>query len=185
MNSPERHITSDTETGRQDLGYIFCPQRYHHAPGYPRMDVVLRPTPTYRHFDPEWVEIEVVCRDGGLTSLIVRHPWRSRKQCYRVRPARVCWGDRKEKECAVFSFGGALQIASTQADTTCVITSAAPILYAANHSSIPMLLAEERAPGPNHRPAVEFAQFLKTERQIVENESRPRRIPPLDQLLEY
>jgi hypothetical protein len=228
MNPAESQLTSGAEAERQDLGYIFHPKRYQHAPGYPRLDIVLRPEPTHRHFDPEWVEIEVVGGDGELTSLTVRHPWRSRKQRFRVRPGRFCWGDRKEEECAAFIFGGTLQIATTEADTTCVITSAAPLLYAANHSSIPMLLiceveillAEKRAtttqplevfqqrlatldplmlyaacldalvekfeaPDPDHRPAVEFAQFLETERQIVENEVRPRRLPPLDQLLEY
>jgi hypothetical protein len=37
----------------EQLGYCFHPPTAEHSLGYPQLDVVIRPTPTGEHFDPE------------------------------------------------------------------------------------------------------------------------------------
>ena len=43
----------------QDVGYVFYPKKYPHAPGHPRLDIFLRKIPTKHPFDPEKVHLTI------------------------------------------------------------------------------------------------------------------------------
>ena len=129
---------------RLDLGYHFHPRRDPSDPGHPRLDVVLRPAPTQRHFDPERIRFSVVSDRQGIEFLTVHHPWRGWPgRRYRVCAGRVTWWDRKEKAIGALTLGGDLRVESTEACTTCVLISPAPIIRLVSGFSIPTLLALE------------------------------------------
>lgn len=117
----------ETGSGGRELGYYFHPRRYPHAPGHPQLDVVLRPAPTGRHFDPQEIRLKVVSRHGGVEKLTLRHPWGPAKP-YRVVAGMVSVRDRKDKVVEAFTFGGDLQVTSDADGTQCVLTSSAPII---------------------------------------------------------
>jgi hypothetical protein len=125
------------------LGYYFYPRRYLDAPGHPQLDIVLRPSPTGRHFDPEWVSLEVISGQDEIEHLSVHHPWRWLGYHFHLRPGQVTWGDRKGKTVSAFTFGGKLHIHSEKGCTICSLTSRAPILHANRRFSIPRMLAVE------------------------------------------
>jgi hypothetical protein len=104
---------------------------------------VLRPAPTYLHFDPEWVRLGVISTQGWVERLAVSHPWRGLGRRYRACPGQVTWGDRKGKTIKAFTFGGELRIEAEEAHTTCVLTSSAPIIHFVRGTSVPTMLALE------------------------------------------
>ena len=136
-----------TETSEHELGYRFCSRRYPHAPGYSRLDIVLRATPTGHHFDPEKVRLAVVSADEDIELLSVCHPWLGASR-HRALVGYVRLHDRKGKVVKAFTFGGDLQITSEEERTTCVLTSPAPIIELTPASlsprpTMPMMLVEE------------------------------------------
>ena len=125
----------------KDLGYILYPRRRPHEPGYPRLDVILRTTPTGHHFDPLQVRLNVVASDLGVTRLAIEHPWPDSDD-YTVCAGTVELVDRKRKHLEAFTFGGALHIKPEEEETILVLTSPAPILLPAE-SSLEQLLVDE------------------------------------------
>ncbi len=135
--------TTSIEPVQHELGYFFHPTRVPKAIGHPQLDIVLRPAPTGRHFDPEKVHFEVACVNGGVESLTVHHPWRWPTHHYCVSAGRVIWRDRLDKTVEAFTFGGSLQIEPCESYTACVLTSPAPILRLVSDADIPTMLALE------------------------------------------
>lgn len=135
-----------------DLGYIFYPYKIPGHPGHSRLDVIIPAVPTYRHFDPQKIQIQVISATHSSQRLIIHHPWTMGKS-YRVCAGRVLVTDRKNKRIEAFSFGGKLQISSDPDQTICVLVSEAPIfaLFTPHElsvwfiSEVEILLAEQKA----------------------------------------
>ena len=108
-----------------DLGYILYPPRRPHEPGYPRLDVILRSTPTGQHFDPLSVYLDVATANQEVNRLTVEHPW-SDQDDYTVCAGIVDLIDQKGKHLDAFTFGGALHIQTEEERTLLVLTSPAP-----------------------------------------------------------
>ena len=125
-----------------DLGYIFYPPVDPHDPGHPRLDINMRAEPTYRHFDPEHVLINVITTTEGLQSLKLQHPWTGTEN-YHVFPGRVTMQDRLNETATAFTFGGELTIETQEEKTTCILTSSAPILGLIFDHAISVLLSEQ------------------------------------------
>jgi len=124
-----------------DLGYILYPRRRPHEPGYPRLDVILRTKPTGHHFDPLKVHLTVTLPEGGITPLVVEHPW-SDLEDYVVCAGKVELIDRNNKHLDAFTFGGAMHIQPEEDHSVLILNSPAPILLSAE-SSLEHLLIDE------------------------------------------
>lgn len=119
----------------QGLGYQLYDTAGHI--GYRRLDVIIDETPTDRHFDPERVECNVVTPSNDVKPLKIRHPWTLGKR-YAVCAGRILASDHTGKHVEAFSFGGQLQVQTTDERTTCRLESTAPIfpLYAPHDLSV-------------------------------------------------
>ncbi len=125
-----------------DLGYVFYPPKDPLEPGHPRLDIVLRPEPTHRHFDPEKVFFNAVFPDEGVQDLELSYPWLGQKK-YQVYPGRVWMKDRKSTTKEAFTFGAGMEIDHNDERTLCILTSEAPILELILQRSVAVALAEE------------------------------------------
>lgn len=161
------NVSSDT----RDLGYILYPRRRPHEPGYPRLDVILRPIPTGHHFDPREVRLNIVTQDLLIERLTVEHPWTDAED-YTVCAGTVELADRYHKHLEAFTFGGALHIQTEEERTILELTSPAPILLPAE-SHLDQLLVDE-------------VEIILAERQAIRGtepgvfEKRLVSVPPLD-----
>jgi hypothetical protein len=127
----------------EELGYSFLPTAEPPDIGYTQLNVVIRPAPTERHFDPEVVVCTVAVVSGGVMNLRVHHPW-ILDTTYRVCAGHICLEDRKGKQVTAFTFGGELHIDSTEHRTTCCFISPAPILeHSRQRDTLEVLLGEE------------------------------------------
>jgi len=120
-------LITQNETPERELGYIFSPKRYPHAPGYPRLGVLLRQSPSLKHFDPETVQFTIARRKEHLGILDLFHPWPYGVD-YQVCSGPIILVDRYGKTVEAFSFGGKLRISSGVYITVCLLESPAPIL---------------------------------------------------------
>jgi hypothetical protein len=110
----------------EQLGYCFHPPTAEHNLGYPQLDVVIRPTPTGEHFDPESVTCPVATVNGS-SRLHVVHPW-TQDSAYRVCAGDIDIEDARGEHVKAFSFGGELRLDSDARRTVCQIISSAPLL---------------------------------------------------------
>jgi hypothetical protein len=124
-----------------DLGYILYPPRRPHEPGYPRLDVILRSTPTGQHFDPYRVHLDVVVSKQYVSRLTIEHPWDDMDD-YQVCAGVMDLSDHRGKHVDAFTFGGALHIQNQGESTLLVLTSPAPILLP-DESRLDQLLVDE------------------------------------------
>jgi hypothetical protein len=115
----------------EQLGYCFHPPTAEHNLGYPQLDVVIRPTPTGEHFDPESVTC-LVASAGGASKLHIAHPW-TQDNVYRVCAGEIDIEDVRQEHVKAFTFGGDLRIDSDARRTICQFTSPAPLLEHARH----------------------------------------------------
>ncbi len=104
------------------------------SPGFRRLIVAVRPTPTYEHFDPEHLAIQT----WGRLQAAEPNTWGlhttldSERQ---VVPGNVVVSDRVHKRYVFFTFGGTVQVATVEGPAACtyfVIDSPAPILSKSN-----------------------------------------------------
>jgi hypothetical protein len=131
----------NTSSDALNLGYILYPARRPHEPGYPRLDVILRSTPTGQHFDPFRVHLDVVVSKQYVSRLTIEHPWDDLKD-YQVCAGIVDLIDHRGKHLDAFTFGGALHIQNQDEHTLLVLTSPAPILLP-GESRLDQLLVDE------------------------------------------
>jgi len=127
-----------------DYGYSYAHKLYSHAPGYPRLDVIIAEHPTEEHFDPQYVELFVRSDDDppSLDRLTVEYPWTQGNR-YTICAGRIKLYDRKGKPVQAFTFGGRLSIAEQPGWIECRIESPAPILDLSSGSPTVLTLAEE------------------------------------------
>lgn len=127
----------------EELGYSFLPAAKPHDIGYAQLNVVIRPAPTGRHYDPEAVVCAVAVASSGVMMLRVHHPW-ILDTTYRVCAGHVRLEDRKGKQVTAFMFGGELHVDSDAHHTLCRFTSPAPILeHSRERDTLEVLLGEE------------------------------------------
>lgn len=127
----------------EELGYSFLPAAEPHDIGHAQLNVVLRPAPTERHFDPEVVVCAVAVVSGGVMTLRAHHPW-ILDTTYRVCAGHIRLEDRKGKQVTAFTFGGELRIDSEAHRTLCRFISPAPILeHSRQRDTLEVLLGEE------------------------------------------
>lgn len=124
-----------------DLGYIFY-SAVNRIPVNTRLDVILRPEPTLRHFDPLHVRFDVACSSGTTDLMTVYHPWAGLQQ-YHVCPGRVYIEDRLHKQVEAFALGGDLTIIPAKNKTVCTFASEAPIFELAELQSLATTIAIE------------------------------------------
>ncbi len=114
-----------------DLGFLASPD-LPDRPGPASLLVAIRPTPTFRHFDPEAIDYWVA--EGGRGA---------RRTLDRDTPmpleADLSWGeirivDRLKETNEYLGFGGHLTAASIDGVIVVVITSLAPLLRRGGHS---------------------------------------------------
>jgi hypothetical protein len=126
----------------EQLGYCFHPPTAEHSLGYPQLDVVIRPTPTGEHFDPESVTC-LIATANGSGKLHVVHPW-AQDNTYRVCAGEIDIEDARHEHVKAFSFGGELRIDSDARRTICQIISPVPLLEHARQTlSLEELFIEE------------------------------------------
>lgn len=135
------------DNGDKEQGYSFYPKQYDHAPGFPRLDIILRAIPTEMHFDPEhvWLTIAAVTLpEADIEHLLIHHNWHGRPQ-YRACAGTVRMTDRRGKIEEAFTFGGDIAVHAEEDKTIVTLTSPAPILHLFKPpmSSITSLLAAE------------------------------------------
>jgi hypothetical protein len=145
-----------------DLGYVFYPHEKPDHAGFPRLDVIISATPTYRHFDPQHVKFQIVSPRGDVEHITVHHPWTVGS--YRVCTGRIYAVDRDAKLFEAFSFGGRLEILSDADQTVCALLSTAPLFPVTSAQDlstwvvieVEILLAQQRAHwNPQHPHAFE------------------------------
>ena len=156
-----------------DLGYYFHPAGDHDCACHPQLDVVMHPLPTYRHFDPEYMQVPVV-ENNSLRLLRIHHPWMM-GNAFRVCPGRVVLHVRLGKMVEAFTFGGELAIVSDEAQTRCTLTSPAPIFDLAAPQTLPalftaeveVLLARRRAAWASREPFAFQHQLANVDPQML------------------
>ncbi|NTU63778.1 MAG: hypothetical protein HGB05_10350 [Chloroflexi bacterium] len=156
----------------EQLGYCFHPPTVEHSLGYPQLDVVIRPTPTGEHFDPELLTC-LIATAGGPTKLHVTHAW-TQETAYRVCAGEIDIEDVRHEHVKAFTFGGDLRIDSDAQRTVCQLTSPAPLLEHARQT----LSLEEHL--------IEEVYILFAERRAVQDDDVfDRRLAAADPLLLY
>lgn len=130
-----------------DLGYRFWPKRYPQSAGHPRLDINISSAPSEMHFDPKVVQLSIFTSIDRIHShriehLKIFHPWPYRSS-YHVAPGMLIISDRKDKKVEAFTFGGTLQIDSSDKYTKCMIQSKAPIIEINIASTTVMKMVEE------------------------------------------
>src|SRR5512138_232629 len=110
----------------EQLGYRFHSPAGEYDLGHPQLDVVIRPTPTGEHFDPESFTC-LAAAASGSTRLHVIHPW-AQENTYRVCAGEVVIEDARPEQIKAFTFGGTLRIDSDARRTVCQLASPAPLL---------------------------------------------------------
>jgi len=134
-------------TQKPDLGYWFAPKRYPHSPGHPRLDIAISKIASGLHFDPETIQLPVFAdidrlHPRRIEHLKIFHPWAYRSS-YHVAPGMVIISDRKNKKVEAFTFGGMLEIDTSDEFTKCRIESSAPIIDIPAVGAAVMKLVEE------------------------------------------
>jgi hypothetical protein len=140
----------------EQLGYCFHPPTAEHSLGYPQLDVVIRPTPTGEHFDPESVTCPVATVNGS-SRLRVVHPW-TQDNIYRVCAGEIDIEDVRGEHVKAFTFGGELRLDADARRTICQIISPAPLLEHARQT----LSLEEHL--------IEEVLILFAERRVAQDE---------------
>ena len=132
------------------LGYEFSSSSYSKNTGYFRADIILRPNPTHKHFDPERVFF-VISDHESIERLIISYTTGPQFNKYRVVAGLIRIQDRKGKVVFAFTFGGELQIVEEEQKKICTLISTAPILQFLQPTvvrfieDVEILLAKRRA----------------------------------------
>lgn len=107
------------------FGFVLSPPVSDEDPGYPQLEINLLPKPTHQHYDPRQLTLTVAYL-SGVRVLDIRHPWHNVR--HHVCPGQIRLLDFVDKPMQFFCFGGELVVESSESQTRCIITSAAPIL---------------------------------------------------------
>ncbi len=133
---------TDFQPANEHLGYTFHPPLEAHPIGYSQLDVVIRPTPTGEHLDPESFACHIAADDRTMRLQVI-HPW-TQETTYRVSLGEIDIEGMRHEHVTAFTFGGTLRVDSYAQRTLCQIVSPAPLLeHARQTSTLPEQLIEE------------------------------------------
>ena len=140
-------MSEEEKLSNPSPGYSFSPKPDIHAPGHPRLDVILAGEPSGEYFDPLEVHLPILAsKDWGhphqLDHIKIFHPWTNLLE-YQAAPGKVIILDRKGKEVEAFTYGGNLLIKNEEVCTTCTLESTAPIIEIDTASHVVKTLIDE------------------------------------------
>ncbi len=124
------HMDTNLFTLMQTWGYYLIPHQNASSPGYPGVIVAIRETPTEKHFDPEWIEVQLLNSQDQVEHCRLG-PDLHRHFPKRLCPGRLTLHDRYAKRVDFYTFGATIDALSQPAETIYSITSSAPILLLA------------------------------------------------------
>jgi hypothetical protein len=112
----------------ENWGYFLLPPSHPASPGYTGLLVVMRQTPTGKHFDPETLHLHIVGADGKPEVMSYDlAPAFSTAQ--RVTVCEIKLTDRLNKAVEFFTFGGFLEVLTLAEETIYSLRSPAPIIF--------------------------------------------------------
>jgi len=133
----------EIEQAMAHWGFAVFDPVHPHSPGFRRLVIVMRPTPTYEHFDPEQLTLQT----WGRQQVVEVNHW-GRHVTFdggrQVVPGQMFVTDRVHKRCVFYTFGATVQVAQGEGRAACtyfVVDSAAPIL---SESTDPELSVEDQ-----------------------------------------
>lgn len=112
----------------QDWGYYLVPKCHAASPGYPGVYVAIRPTPTQKHFDPEFVEARLCNGQGSIERRRLGLHLHGQLPSH-VCPGRLTLFDRFNKRADFYTFGAQVTAISQDDATIYSFRSCAPILF--------------------------------------------------------
>jgi hypothetical protein len=107
-------------------GYYLLPRVHPASPGYGGLLIFIRQLPTHRHFDPEWIHLQLCDNDMAHAATLKLNSFSPGP--IRVCPGRVVLHDRVDKQINFFTFGGSLDLFSQSGLCVYWLHSPAPIL---------------------------------------------------------
>ena len=114
-------------------GYLPLPPTHPESPGYTGLLIAMRPVPTGKHFDPEYLHLHIVNTQGRPEQIsFTRSPEFTSEQ--RVTLCEIKITDRYNKAVEFFSFGGWLENAKYAQETIYSLRSSAPIIFLTPHA---------------------------------------------------
>ncbi len=173
-------MKDDVVSHPQDFGYFFAPHAHTGLHGHLYLDVRLSDQPSYQHFDPEEVELNVKIPSASgvapqLDELHLRHPWTG-SPTYEVSCGHVYLYDRKGKKVDAFTFGGTVHIRTEGERTRVVFESPVPIFEVTPVNPVVDLLIDE----VEILLAMRRAAWLKTDPHLHIYEERMCQLKPSD-----
>lgn len=125
-----------------------CFGYYFHAPqdgnewGSNTLEVNLRSKPSGKHFDPEILRLPIARDDNQIAIVRIHHDWPGANRL-QVLFGEVVLRDRRDKVIEAFTFGGTLEIETTNDCTLCTLSSPVPIIDRRDQDPMIQMLAEE------------------------------------------
>ncbi len=111
----------------QDFGYFFASHSHVGLHGHSKLEVRLSDQPSYQHFDPEDIELNVIVPSASgavpqLNEIHLNHPWTGLDR-YEVSCGHVFIYDRKGKKVDAFTFGCSVKIQTDKEKTNATFES--------------------------------------------------------------
>jgi hypothetical protein len=131
--------------GVEGLRYLFYPKYYPHAPGYPRLDVLLPERSKVTEGTAVCLTFDSVTAGGVIERVTLQHELAVHEAEYQVCAGRMILSGMTDEPNQIFTFGGSMSLGQRAWTTLCQITSPAPLipLRLAYRHSVSMRLAEE------------------------------------------
>jgi len=108
-------------------GYQFAYRQHPESPGFTRLMIAIRETPTRMHFDPETLRIHAPMDDGSISWMTFYY----QERVIPERPigySRIIVKDRRDKAIAFYSFGGTIRSLFRPGENIYILQSDAPLL---------------------------------------------------------
>lgn len=151
-----------------NLGFNFMDPPDPGAPGYHRLEIILRDAPTEKHFDPEEVQINLsTAKQESIQMTHIYHPW-GHPGRYQAVAGRILIEDRHGMQVEAFTFGGEFSIDLQETHTNCHLESPAIILHPTQPNSIPWLLARLGQQFLAERSAAHLPDLEIYERKLIQ-----------------
>ncbi len=131
----------------RNVGFQFLDETRPTPQAHEALVVIIRETPTFKHFDPETLDLRVWAEEGkraqgAVEELTIHHPWPGDEH-YRVVLGRLILRDRVGKCIEAFTFGGELDVEIHEDLTLCRLRSEAPVFDLEEPGTLSALLVNE------------------------------------------
>jgi hypothetical protein len=127
------------------LRYLFYPERYPHAPGYPRLDILLPEGSEEMQGRAPCLIFDAIDGNRSIERVCIQHTAVIGEESYRMCAGRLILSGVQDEPVQIFTFGSTMNLGHRARATLCQITSPAPLipLQLAYRHSTAMRLAEE------------------------------------------